>query len=132
MEVKAYAKLNLTLDVLGRREDGYHDLCMVMQTITLHDTLYLTPNGSGAVRAASDLSFLPTGEKNLAAAAALTLSLAACSGPAASPMPAGGDTPPAGEPAAVYKVGICNYVDDASLNQIVENIRDRLAAIGEE
>ena len=71
MEVKAYAKLNLTLDVLGRREDGYHDLCMVMQTITLHDTLYLTPNGSGAVRAASDLSFLPTGEKNLAAAAAL-------------------------------------------------------------
>ncbi len=77
---------------------------------------------------------LHTGTKlvSLAAAAALTLSLAACSGPAASPTPAGGDTPPTGEPAAVYKVGICNYVDDASLNQIVENIRDRLAAIGEE
>ena len=32
----------------------------------------------------------------------------------------------------VFKVGICNYVDDASLNQIVENIQNRLAAIGEE
>ena len=44
MKTRAWAKLNLTLDVLGKREDGYHDLCMVMQSVTLHDTLTLTPN----------------------------------------------------------------------------------------
>ena len=36
------------------------------------------------------------------------------------------------EAAAVYKIGICNYVDDASLNQIVDNIQSRLEEIGEE
>ena len=70
MEVQAFAKLNLTLDVLGKRPDGYHDLCMVMQSITLHDTLILTPNGGEEMRVGTNLSFLPTGEKNLAAAAA--------------------------------------------------------------
>ena len=39
--IQAPAKLNLTLDVLGRREDGYHDLKMVMQSITLADRLTL-------------------------------------------------------------------------------------------
>ena len=34
MEIQAFAKLNLTLDILGKREDGYHDLRMVMQSIT--------------------------------------------------------------------------------------------------
>lgn len=71
MKTQAYAKLNLTLDVLGKREDGYHDLCMVMQSITLHDTLTLTPNQGQGLRVKSNLHFLPTGEKNLAAAAAL-------------------------------------------------------------
>src|ERR671929_158308 len=37
--VPAYAKLNLTLDVLGRRPNGYHDIDSVMQTISLHDLL---------------------------------------------------------------------------------------------
>ena len=36
---KARAKLNLTLDVLGKRSDGYHDLCMVMQSVALCDTV---------------------------------------------------------------------------------------------
>ena len=71
MEVRAFAKLNLTLDVLGKRPDGYHDLCMVMQSISLHDSLTLAPNSEGQLRVGSNLSFLPTGEKNLAAAAAL-------------------------------------------------------------
>lgn len=71
MKTQAWAKLNLTLDVLGRREDGYHDLCMVMQSITLHDTLILTPNEGQGLRVKTNLRFLPTGEKNLAAAAAL-------------------------------------------------------------
>ena len=43
MNVKAYAKLNLTLDILRRREDGYHDLQMVMQSISLCDDLVISP-----------------------------------------------------------------------------------------
>ena len=58
-------------------------------------------------------------------ALALSLSLTACGGseqPAPEPTPEGMTT---------YKVGICNYVDDASLNQIVDNIRGRLGEIGQ-
>ena len=73
MEVQARAKLNLTLDVLGKRPDGYHDLKMVMQSITLADTLTLEDNGSHAVRVRSNLTFLPSGDKNLAAKAALAV-----------------------------------------------------------
>ena len=71
MEVQAYAKLNLTLDILGKRPDGYHDLCMVMQSVTLADTITLTENRGEGLRVRTNLRFLPTGEKNLAAAAAL-------------------------------------------------------------
>ena len=70
MKTRAWAKLNLTLDVLGKREDGYHDLCMVMQSVTLHDTLTLEPNEGQGLRVKTNLRFLPTGDKNLAAAAA--------------------------------------------------------------
>ena len=38
----AYAKVNLALDVLRRREDGYHDVCMIMQNLSLYDTLTFT------------------------------------------------------------------------------------------
>ena len=71
MEVQAFAKLNLTLDVLRKRPDGYHDLRMIMQSITLADELTLEENGTGELRVHSDLRFLPVGEKNLAAQAAL-------------------------------------------------------------
>lgn len=70
MEVRAYAKLNLTLDVLGRREDGYHDLCMVMQSVDLCDRLELTPRPDGRITAHTNLSFLPNDDRNLAAMAA--------------------------------------------------------------
>lgn len=40
--IRAYAKINLTLDVLGQREDGYHELATVMQTVDLYDTICLT------------------------------------------------------------------------------------------
>lgn len=43
MEIKAYAKINLTLEILGRREDGYHLLRSVMHTVSLHDTLAVRP-----------------------------------------------------------------------------------------
>ena len=42
LEEKAYAKINLSLDILSRREDGYHDLRMVMQSVTLCDTLEMS------------------------------------------------------------------------------------------
>ena len=63
MEIQAFAKLNLTLDILGKREDGYHDLRMVMQSITLADTLTLEENQGEGLRVSANLRFLPTGEK---------------------------------------------------------------------
>lgn len=69
--IQAPAKLNLTLDVLGRREDGYHDLKMVMQSITLADRLTLRPGRAPGIQVSSNFHFLPTGEKNLAGKAAV-------------------------------------------------------------
>ena len=69
MQVKAFAKLNLTLDILRRREDGYHDLQMVMQSIDLADELTITPTeGVGAM--STTLSYLPSDGRNLAQMAA--------------------------------------------------------------
>lgn len=68
---KAYAKLNISLDVSKRRADGYHDMVMVMQTVSLYDELTLTKNGSGTVRAGSNLSFIPNDARNLAVKAAV-------------------------------------------------------------
>ncbi len=70
MEISANAKINLTLDILRRREDGYHDLQMVMQSVSLADELTVTPAQGGVGTAVSDLHFLPTGGKNLAQMAA--------------------------------------------------------------
>jgi len=72
--VPAFAKINLTLDVLGKREDGYHRLASVMQTIALHDTLALRPvlhptAGGEEITCACDLPELETAN-NLAVRAA--------------------------------------------------------------
>ena len=48
--VRSYAKINLTLDVLGRRSDGYHELITIMQTVDLYDTICLTATTDGSVR----------------------------------------------------------------------------------
>lgn len=71
MRVEANAKLNLTLDVLGRRPDGYHDMRMIMQSVELADLLDITQSGSGELRVSTNLHFLPNNAKNLAAQAAL-------------------------------------------------------------
>lgn len=68
---KAYAKLNISLDVTGRRADGFHDMVMVMQTVSLCDELHIRLDDSGTVRAHSNLSFIPGDERNLAVKAAL-------------------------------------------------------------
>ena len=70
MELSANAKINLTLDILRKREDGYHEMQMVMQAVTLADTLTVAPARGSEGQAVSDLHFLPTGDKNLAQMAA--------------------------------------------------------------
>lgn len=69
-ETKAHAKINLTLDVLSRQPDGYHDLCMLMQTVTLSDRITLAENGTDLTQVITNLKYLPRDEHNLAAAAA--------------------------------------------------------------
>ncbi len=69
-EERAYAKINLTLDVLGKRPDGYHDLAMVMESVDLCDVLRFSHSGSGLL-VDSGLAYLPTDHRNLAAKAAL-------------------------------------------------------------
>lgn len=67
---KAYAKINLLLDILSKRPDGFHDLRMIMQTIELHDLVTVERGtGDGVVLTCSDPT-LPTGENNLAVQAA--------------------------------------------------------------
>lgn len=70
MEIYANAKLNLTLDVLGKRPDGYHDLCMVMQSVDLCDTVTVTRTHEPGITVKTDLCFLPNDDRNLAAKAA--------------------------------------------------------------
>lgn len=70
LTVPAYAKLNLTLDVLGKRPDGYHDLRMVMQSIALADELTVAVGPGRGITMRTDLAFLPCDGRNLAAAAA--------------------------------------------------------------
>lgn len=67
---RAPAKLNLSLDVTGRRDDGYHELVMLMQTISIADTLTLRRHDAGRVTASCSLHFIPTDERNLAVRAA--------------------------------------------------------------
>lgn len=71
LTVSAPAKLNLALDILRRRPDGYHDLKMVMQTISLCDVVTLKAGtGIGTVEIRMPGSNLPTGPKNIAYQAA--------------------------------------------------------------
>ena len=67
----AYAKLNLTLDILGKRPDGYHNMQMVMTSIDLQDTITLSVLDNPGLQVSTNLSFLPNNDQNLAAKAAL-------------------------------------------------------------
>jgi len=69
MEINARAKINITLDVLNKREDGYHNVKMIMQTINLYDTLYLEKTEHG-IEVKTNLPYLPTDSRNLAYKAA--------------------------------------------------------------
>lgn len=62
---KAYAKINLGLDVIGKRDDGYHLVRMIMQNIDLYDTLTFSDNESGNITLASSSGSVPTDDSNL-------------------------------------------------------------------
>ena len=65
MQLKALAKINLGLDVLRRREDGYHDVRMIMQTVRIFDRLALVKQDKEGIRVRTNLYYLPANENNL-------------------------------------------------------------------
>lgn len=65
IRLKARAKINLGLDVLRKREDGYHDVRMVMQTIGIYDRIIINKIPEDEIRIKSNLYFLPVNENNL-------------------------------------------------------------------
>lgn len=69
MKVKAYAKINIALDVVGKRDDGYHLLKMIMQTVDLYDIIELEKCDSG-INLKCNKHYVPVDEKNLAYKAA--------------------------------------------------------------
>ena len=70
MELKALGKINLGLDVLGRRENGYHDVRMVMQTVYLYDQIRMEKTKKPGIELLTNLFYLPVNENNLAYQAA--------------------------------------------------------------
>ena len=73
LELNAYAKVNLGLDVLRRREDGYHEVRMIMQNIGLYDDLELTVTQEKGISVQTNREDLPTDEGNLVYKAAALL-----------------------------------------------------------
>ena len=70
MDIRAYAKINLILDVVRKRADGYHDLRMVMQMTGMYDLLRIEPKSEPGIELTTNLPYLPTDGRNLAVRAA--------------------------------------------------------------
>lgn len=73
MRLKALAKINLGLDVLRRREDGYHEVCMVMQTLSLYDRIIIRKLEQQEIQVKTNLFYVPENENNLVYQAAKLL-----------------------------------------------------------
>lgn len=71
--LKARAKINLALDVISKREDGYHNLIMIMQTLNLHDTIYIKKADANTLKLSTNINRLPVNEKNIVYKAAQVL-----------------------------------------------------------
>ena len=65
IELQAYGKVNLGLDVLRRRPDGYHEVKMIMQTVKLHDTLTFETVDEDVIVLSTNADELPVNEDNL-------------------------------------------------------------------
>ena len=70
MRKKAYAKINISLDVIGKRDDGYHLLEMIMQTIDLYDEIEIIKNYDKSIKIHCNKQYVPCDERNLAYKAA--------------------------------------------------------------
>ena len=66
IQMKAFGKVNLGLDVLRRREDGYHEVRMIMQTIQLFDRISIEKKLQEGIWLETNLPFLPVNENNIA------------------------------------------------------------------
>ena len=66
VKLEAHGKINLSLDIVGKREDGYHSVRMIMQTIGLSDEVVITKNTGKAITTSSNLPYVPNNETNLA------------------------------------------------------------------
>lgn len=64
MKIRAYAKINLALDVVRKREDGYHELEMIMAPITLHDLIYINVIEEG-IEIESNSTIMPVDQRNI-------------------------------------------------------------------
>ena len=73
IRLKAMAKINLGLDVVGKREDGYHEVKMIMKTIRMYDQIELESTEEPGIRVSTNLNYLPTNEDNLVYKAAKLL-----------------------------------------------------------
>lgn len=73
LNLKALAKINLGLDVLRRREDGYHEVRMIMQTIRLYDKIQIRKLPKPGIEVTTNLYYLPVNENNLVYKAAKLL-----------------------------------------------------------
>ena len=73
MRVRALAKINLGLDVIRKREDGYHEVRMIMQTINMYDQLEIDIKEEPGISITTNLPFIPTNENNLVYKAAKLL-----------------------------------------------------------
>ena len=73
MRLKAYGKINLALDVVRKRPDGYHEVKMIMQTVKIYDGIELYVTNTGKIEVETNLFFLPNNENNLVYKAAKLL-----------------------------------------------------------
>lgn len=73
MRLRAMAKINLGLDIIGKREDGYHEVRMIMQTIRMYDVLEIRKKSSPGISLSTNLPYIPCDERNLVYKAAKIL-----------------------------------------------------------
>ena len=73
MNIKSFAKINLGLEVIGKREDGYHEVRTLLQTVNLPDTLEFRPVPDGRITLSGDDRMISWGKDNLIFRAALLL-----------------------------------------------------------